>query len=55
MMKLKQYDNQINDDAAFFYNTEQYEDEFEYLWENKDVPILNIMVGFPKCGKPTHI
>ena len=55
MKLLKPYDNQINDDAAFFYNTEQYEDEFEYLWENKDVPILNIMVGFPKCGKTTHI
>ena len=51
---LKPYDFQIRD-SSMFYDTERYEDEFDYLWENKDVPILNMMVGFPKCGKSTYV
>jgi len=55
LLKKKPYDNQITDDTSVFYNNHEFYDEFEYWAENKDLPVLNVFVGFPKCGKSTYI
>ena len=55
LLTKKPYDNQITDDTSIFYNNHEFADEFEYWAENKDLPVVNICIGFPKCGKTTHI
>ena len=50
---LKQYDYQIRD-GSLFYDTDRFEDELDYLWESRNVPILNMMIGLPRCGKSTY-
>ena len=55
LLKKKPYDNQITDDTSIFYNNHEFGDEFEYWAENKDLPVVNVFVGFPKCGKSTYI
>ena len=55
ILEKKPYDNQITDDTSVFFRNEEYPDEFEYWAENKDLPVLNIYVGFPKCGKSTYL
>lgn len=54
LLEKKPYDNQITDDTSVFYNNQEFYDEFEYWAENKDLPVLNIYVGFPKCGKTSY-
>jgi len=55
LFKKKPYDNQITDDTSVFYNNHEFGDEFEYWAENRDLPVVNVFVGFPKCGKSTYI
>lgn len=53
-LEKKPYDNQITDDTSVFYNNQEFYDEFEYWAENKDLPVVNVYVGFPKCGKTSY-
>lgn len=55
ILEKKPYDNQITDDTTVFYNNREFYDEFEYWAENKDLPVLNVYVGFPRCGKSTYM